>query len=324
MMPPPDGYLDGPMPPPEGYADGRPAKKRRLKGLDTQHLTQLLTGLHQCLDSLLELLPAAKSEKEDEPAKPREVPLQHLEEEFERHWHLRFDAKAVGELNTTDFLKRFPEVFRVRNNGFQIMVSPAEDPNFEDAAEVGMERAETQSEPAPDFTTSCAEQVISLLVNLVAEERKSGGAPLNFQYTSYEVVQDLLSKTREGGTPKEQSDLLNTLLDPKPLVVKEDPPHRNFDRDRQERRRSESPDRNQPALRDRDPSPRGRQPSPRRNDFDDRRGKGGGGGKGGGPSFQADRRGNDGRSLCRQFQSGRCTYGDSCKFAHESENERRY
>lgn len=262
-------------------------------------------------------MPVAKTDEEKKPSKIVEVPLQHLEEEFERHWRLRFDACAVGEPNTAAFLRRFPEVFGVRSNGFQIMVKPKEDPNFEEAAEVGMEQADTQSDIIPDFTTSCAEQVISLMVNLVSEERKSGGAPLNFQYASHEVVQDLLGKVRDGSSREEQNALLNTLLDPKPQVAKEEP-RRQERQDRQERRRSESADRGGQAIRDRSPR---RSSPPRRDDFM--------GGKGGGnysdrPQVQrVDRRGSDGRSLCRQFQSGRCTYGDTCKFLHEADPDHR-
>jgi hypothetical protein len=283
---------------------------RKLKGLDVMSLTHLLGGLHHCLTRLLEDLPVpvAKTDEEKKPSKIVEVPLQHLEEEFERHWRLRFDARAVGEPNTAAFLKRFPEVFGVRSNGFQIMVKPKEDPNFEEAAEVGMEQADVQSDIMPDFTTSCAEQVISLMVNLVAEERKSGGAPLNFQYASHEVVQALVGKVRDGSSREEQNELLNTLLDPKPQPVLKEEPRR------QERRRSESADRGGQAIRDRSPR---RSSPPRRDDFM--------GGKGSGnysdrPQQRVDRRGNDGRSVCRQFQAGRCTYGDSCKFAHELDN----
>lgn len=351
-MPPPDDMLALAMPPPDGFADGRPTKKRKLKGLDVSSLTGLLTGLHQCLGRLLEALPAATTEKE-EPAKPAEVPLQHLEEEFERHWHLRFDARAMGEPSTSAFLRRFPEVFKLRSNGFQLMVTPAEDPNFELAAEVGMDRSDNQPD-ATDFTVSCAEQVISLMVNLVAEERKSGGAPLNFQYASYEVVQETLSNVRDGSSREEQNELLNTLLDPKPQVIKEEPRRQE---QRQERRRSESADRRPPAIRDQHDD-RDRAP-PRHDNFGGGMGGHGGGDRGsgswqcecgfnnragndicggpggslgckapkrdrGGPRPQTDRRGSDGRSLCRQFQSGRCTYGETCKFLHESDPDRRW
>lgn len=307
--------------------EDRPAKKRRLKGLDTGSLTQLLSGLHQSLEMLLESAAAAKTDKES--SAPSEVAVQHLEEEFERHWRLRFDARAVGEPNTAVFLRRFPDVFHLRSNGFQTMVAPAEDPNFEAAAEVGMDR------PAPDvvapseFSVSCAEQVASLMVNLVAEERKSGGAPLGFQYATYDVVQDLLFSLRDGGNgrDKENADLMNSLLDPKPAAPPVQEPRRpqlelHDDRDR---------DRDAPRRDDFDGG-RGddRGPPPRRDAFDgfrdDRRGGGGGGGGGGyGPAGgRIDKRGSDGRSLCRQFQSGRCTYGDTCKFVHEHDPDRRH
>lgn len=315
--------LPGP-PAPEGAMEERPTKVRRLKGLDTSSLTQLLTGLHQCLERLLDFSAGSK-----ESSQLAEVPVQHLQEEFERHWRLRFDARAVGEPNTAAFLRRFPEVFRVRSNGFQLMVAPSEDPNFEAAAEVGLERPEGAADSTQDFAVSCAEQVAALLVNLVAEERKSGGAPLNFQYASYEVVQELLSHLRDGGAPgKDENasqELLNTLLDPKPQKPQE--PQRQEPR-RQERDR-ENDDRDDrggpPAIRDARSPNRGsppRRPPPRRDDFDGPR-RDGGGGRPNAP-FRADKRGSDGRSLCRQFQSGRCTYGDSCKFLHEVDPDRRY
>lgn len=282
----------------------RPPKKRRLKGFDTPGLTKLLISLHQCLRRLVDRPAAAGKE---EAVRAVEVPIESLQEEFERHWRLKLDARAMAEPSIASFLRRFPDVFKVRSAGCFVLVSPAEAPIFEKAAEAGMEWADTNrdTQPAPyDFAVSMAEQAAALLVNLVAEERKAGGAPLSFQYANYEVVQDLLSRVRDGAMPDEQSDLLDALLDPKPTQPKPDPD----------------------AVR-----PGG----------DDHRGGCGGGGDSreaafggmpppmppprdqfsGGPpmgGMRSDRRGSDGRSLCRQFQSGRCDYGDSCKFLHET------
>jgi len=296
-------------PPPEMMMEERPAKKRRLKGLDASSLAKLLEGMHQSLCRLLES-PAGGE------ARFKEVPVHHLEEEFEQHWHLRFDARAIGEPSTAAFLRRFPQVFNVRSNGLHLVVSPIEAPNFEQAAEVGLERPDTGREVASsgDFAANFAEQVASLLVNLVAEDRKSGGAPLTYQFANYEVVQDLLSRLRDGGSREEENELLNTLLDPKPPPSKED--HRDRDRDREREREDrdrEERDRNQ--HNEHDDRDRGR-------DYDDRDRGRGPPERPPPPPFRPDKRGSDGRSLCRQFQSGRCTYGENCKFLHERDPDR--
>lgn len=287
MMPPPGVLppeMNGmPMPPmPDGIPEGpRPAKRRRLKGLDANSLEKMLRGLYQCLRRLVDVLPEKT---------PKEAPVEALEEDFEQFWRLRFDARAMGEPGTAAFLRRFPTVFGLRSTGLSVMVSPMEEPNFDEAAAVGLEKtnAETKTFKVPDgFAHGLGEQVIAALVNLTAEDRKPGSVPLNCQYASYEVAQELLGTLKEGNRDEEQ-ELLKALRDPKLLqprvedpIVREDlgpPPHPG------------PPSFNGP------PGP----PPPPDKGF----GKGGGFSKGGG-------------RLCRQFQYGRCTWGENCRFVHE-------
>jgi len=287
---------------PEDPGPERASKRRRLKGLDNAGLTKLLIGLHQCLKTLVD-----QPQSGNTPEEPLETPINSLEEEFERHWRLRFDCRAMGEPNTAAFLRRFPDVFKVRSNGIQLMVSPKESPNFEQAAEIGMEQkgGDQSAQVHPhEFAVGYAEHAAAILGNLVAEERKAGGAPLNYQYASYEVVQDIFMRLRDGATKEDQNTLLEALLDPKPLPVKEDN-ERGHDRGYERGHdRDHDQDRDAPREYDRPPPM-----EPPRDDY--RRPP---------PPMRPDRRGSDGRSLCRQFQSGHCSYGDTCKFLHERES----
>jgi len=268
-------------------SDPPPPKRRKLKNLDVEKLSKLLMGLHHCLKRLVE-----RTVDGEKPEEPVQVPLLALEEEFERYWQLRFDPRAVGEVSTAGFLRRFTDVFTVRNDGIQLTASPAEDPNFEQSAEVGIEmasRIEHASEA--DFATSLGEWVAASLANLVAEERKASGAPLSYQYANYEVVSDLLSRTRDGTSKEEQAGLLDTLLDPKPPAPTQAPEKMNkeVEHDREE-------------FRD-----RGDQGGFQN---DGNRGKGGG--------MRSDRPPPPGRQFCRYYQrDGRCTYGDNCRFVHD-------
>lgn len=195
-----------------------------------------------------------------------------------------------------------------------------EDPNFDQAAETGIAWSGVNDGfiQEPDgFAANVAEHVAALLGNLVAEERKAAGAPLPFQYTNYEVVADLLGGLRDGhASHDEQSKLFDQVLDPKPVVRKE-PPREDRrddygddrDRDRYERR----DDRDDYDRRDttaRSPG-RGRPPPPPPP----------GSGSGGMHSERTPmpRSHRTGMNLCRQWQSGRCSYGDDCRFAHEKQ-----
>jgi hypothetical protein len=208
-----------------------PSKKRRSKkGFDASCVAQLIGSLHDCLRRMLG--EAASSE-----AQIQEVPILELEAEFERHWCLRFDSRALGEASTAAFLDRFPDVFKVRSNGVYLVVSPVSEPDFEQAARSGLlhknqvQRAridellhqlslgnsaeETEdllfaiemthwlapsiySDRSSDFAAGFGEEVAALLANLVSEERKSSGAPLSYQFAKFEVVEDLQSRLRRG------------------------------------------------------------------------------------------------------------------------------
>jgi len=317
-MAPPVGGLElavMPAPPPFSSVEPSsepPVKRRKLKGLDAVQLTKLLIGLHTTLRQLVE----AQGEESGLP----EASVFSLEAEFERHWRLRFDARAMGEPSTAAFLRRFPSVFKVRSNGVQLVVAPIESPDFDLAVGTGMDQlpregARDLQSISSEFAVGLGEQVAAMLVNLVAEERKSHNAPLNFQYANCEVAQDLLARLRDGGSREEERDLLNTLMDPKPAQREE--PRRDRDRDYD--------DRDYGRDADRDMGSRGlrsdRQdfgPPPQSRGYDDFGSRGPRGGQQQvPPPFRPDRRGSDGRSLCRQFQSGRCNYGDTCKFLHE-------
>lgn len=284
MMPgmmPPGGMpeMHGmPMPMPEMPEGPRPAKRRRLRGLDANSLEKLLRGLYQCLRRLVDGLPEKVQ---------KEVPMEVLEEDFEQFWRLRFDARAMGEPGTAAFLRRFPTVFSLRSNGLAVMVSPQEEPNFDDAAAVGLEQtaAETKRLKVPDgFAHGLGEQVIAALVNLTAEDRKPGSVPLNCQYASFEVAQELLGTLKEGNQ-EEEVELIKSLRDPKPLQPRAEEPII-----REELAPPGPPSFNGP------PGP----PPPPDKGF----GKGGCGGGGYG-------KGNS--RLCRQFQYGRCTWGENCR-----------
>ncbi|CAJ1460867.1 unnamed protein product [Effrenium voratum] len=298
MMPPmhgPPGMIPmmpdmPPHPAPDAVPEARAPKRRRLKGLDANSLEKLLRGLYQCLRRLVDVLPDAAAGPNG-----KEAPVHALEEEFEQHWRLRFDARAMGESGTAAFLRRFPSVFKVRSNGIAVLVTPLDDPNFDDAAAAGLEQTVTEKPfKVPDgFAISLGEQVIAALVNLAAEDKKPGSVPLNCQYASFEVAQELLAKLKDGGSQEEEKDLVNQLLDPKPRQPKEEPlppedfgmvpapvPPRNFG--------SPAPPPSGASMGG--PPPYG--------------GKGGGFGKGG-------------SRICRQFQFGRCSWGENCRFVHE-------
>lgn len=336
-FPAPEGFLPASLPGEISLAEP-PAKKRKIKGaLEVDKLSKLLQGMHLALQQMTR-----------PPNKP-EARVNGFEDQLKKYWKTNFKATVWGDTNMVAFLRRFPGVFNVKSNGLELLVSAVETPDFDKEAVDNVEPNRGIPEYACKFSSGLGDHVLAFMANLISEEKKVGGHVLNYQFTPFAICEDFLTRIREDEDALDDNDtmfLLDTLCDPRPQppqnVSRDDwPTQRDDDRgkDWQDRKdwqanRDWKDNRDwRNDDRDRDGGPRGRGPNfydrgggdnyDRRRDDDDRpwrRDNRGGGNKDN--QFRPDRRGSDGRSLCRQYQFNRCTYGDKCRFLHEYDAER--
>jgi len=320
-----------------------PAKKRKIKGaLEVPQLSKLLQGMHAALQHLT-----------SPPNKP-ETSVNGLQNQLKRYWKTNFDAKAMGDTSMVGFLRRFPGVFSVKSNGLELVVSAMEAPDFNQEAENGLEPSRGLPEYACKFSSGVSEHVLAFMANLISEEKKVGGHVLNYQFAPFAIYEDFLTRIREDEDALDDQDtliLLDSVCDPRPQprepVQKDDfdDHHKNRNQGWQDRKdqhwkNDHDWDRGRDRRDDRDGGPRGRGPNfynrggddnygrdryrNDRNDDDDRPWRRDNKRDGpGNREYQSDKRGSDGRSLCRQYQFNRCTYGDNCRFLHEFDPERR-
>lgn len=298
-------------------------KKRKVKGaLEAGPLSKLLQGMHLALQQITK-----------PPSKP-ETAVNGFEDQLRKYWRTHFDVRAMGDNNMVGFMRRFPSVFNMKNNGVELVVSPMEAPDFDKAAEAGIEPIRGPSEHACKFSAGMGEHVLALIVNLFAEEKKAGGHALHYQYAPFAVCEDFLTRIQQfedGLDDDVTKHLLDTICDPRPQPPARAEQNTSWDShdrrdDHQWDRKDQDRDwRDNRDWRNRDDGPRGRGPNfydrhsghddRDRERYDDRRDNR--------PKqrdnreYRSDVRGSDGRSLCRQYQYNKCTYGDQCRFLHE-------
>merc|ERR1719240_392301 len=231
-------------------------KKRKVKGaLEAAPLSKLLQGIHLALQEMTR------------PPKKPQVGMTSFEDQLQRYWRTHFDFRAMGDTNMVGFMRRFPSVFNVKSNGVELAISPAEAPDFDKAAESGIEPNRAPIEHPTKFTTGMSEHVLAMIVNLISEDKKAGGHVLNYQYAPFAVCEDFLAHTQEKENGVEDDDtktLLDTICDPRPQPIAraEQEPTAAPDNRWQERKdRNRDWDHDWRGNRDRDDGPRGRGPN---------------------------------------------------------------
>jgi len=126
-----------------------------------------------------------------------EIPVRCIEDRFETRWKVRFEPLAFSASSMLQFLKKFPKVFSVRNDGVEMVVRAQHAPQFTaqtDADALADPQAPSVTRP---FTLGAASRLAGLCVNIAAESAPAN-ADFDEKYASYDHVQQLIDIYVEG------------------------------------------------------------------------------------------------------------------------------
>eukprot|EP00397_Hematodinium_sp_SG-2012_P056292 GEMP01069326.1.p1 GENE.GEMP01069326.1~~GEMP01069326.1.p1 ORF type:complete len:389 (-),score=101.13 GEMP01069326.1:55-1221(-) len=194
------------------YDDEPDFKRRRVMAdVDEDILESTLKAVHALLLDLSE-------SDENRGVDDVDVPIRGLDEEFETRWKVRFDPQAFGVSSILQFLKKFPKVFSVLNNGVEMVVRPQPAPIFDVPEEGGVSTGPSSFLTLRPFTLGAATRLAGICVNLVAESAAEN-TEFEDKFASYEQVQQLIDVFMEGKSATEEISAVASLQD----VTKPDP-----------------------------------------------------------------------------------------------------
>jgi len=178
--------------PPPGQEKVEPAPKRRrmMGNIEDDVVDSTLRSLHSLLIDLSEGDESTKIDNVD-------IPIRDLEEEFELRWKVKFDPLVFGVSSTLHFLKKFPKVFNVINNGLEMVVRPVANPSFEIPLEGSVGSGTSSFLTVRPFTFGAATRLAALCVNAVAESAATN-TEFEEKYASYDQVEELIDILVEG------------------------------------------------------------------------------------------------------------------------------
>jgi len=141
-----------------------------------------------------------------------EVPLRVLQNRYETKWKIRFDSEVFGSSSFLQFLRKFPKVFQVQNDGIEMTARALSNPDFSSPPETV-----PQTKPGRAFVLGAAHRLVGLCVNNAAEMVPQN-ADFDEKYASYECVQKLIDIYIEGKDAIETSaaEVTNDVAKPDP------------------------------------------------------------------------------------------------------------
>jgi len=148
-----------------------------------------------------------------------EIPVRCVEDRFETRWKIRFEPLSFNASSVLQFLKKFPKVFTVRNDGVEMVVKPRHGPEFSAQTDANAQQdPNAASLTLRPFTLGAANRLAGLCVNIAAESAPAN-ADFDEKYASYDHVQHLIDIYVEGKHAIEDTTAIEVTRD----VAKPDP-----------------------------------------------------------------------------------------------------